>query len=234
MSKSEEFLNYYNEIDAFLKKDGNYVYYESYTQKVNKSKNKSVERYKEELIAFGELRNAIVHNPYFDGKPIAEPHEEIVAKIKEIHDLLTDPEKVFPNFKMKVIGAHKDDFINDILIEIKKRLISQFPVFDDEHRIIEVISTNTISHWLSKQLKEKGNVSANGVRVSAFLREIEHPHNYKFISKEASIYDAYDLFVSHLKQKKVNLDAIFITETGKGNERPLGMITLKDIASKIK
>src|SRR5690625_4326836 len=36
MSKSEEFLNYYNEIDAFLKKDGNYVYYESYTQKVNK------------------------------------------------------------------------------------------------------------------------------------------------------------------------------------------------------
>jgi len=234
MSKSEEFLNYYNEIDAFLKKDGNYIYYESYTQKVNKSKNKSVQRYKEELIAFGELRNAIVHNPYFDGKPIAEPRREIVAKIKEIHDLLTEPEKVFPHFKMKVIGAHKNDYINDILIEIKKRLISQFPVFDDEGRIIEVISTNTISHWLSKQLQENGSVSADGVRVSAFLREIEHPHNYKFIPKDASIYDAYDLFVSHLKKKKVNLDAIFITESGKGDERPLGMITLKDIASKIK
>lgn len=233
MENSEKFIDCYNEIDAFLKADGGYVYYESFTQKVIKSKNKTVQKFKDELIAFGELRNAIVHSPRFDGKPIAEPHDDIVARIEEIYKKLTDPEKVYPAFKMKVVGAYKEDYINGILIEMKNRMISQFPVFDKHGYVVELISTNTISHWLAGKLKENGSITVKDVRVGDLILEIEHRNNYKFISKEASIYDAFDLFMEHIEKKKRNLDAIFITESGKGTEKPIGMITIKDIAGKV-
>ena len=37
-----------------------------------------------ELISYGELRNAIVHNPRIGSKTIAEPHPETVKKIKQL------------------------------------------------------------------------------------------------------------------------------------------------------
>ncbi|MDX1774025.1 CBS domain-containing protein [Oceanihabitans sediminis] len=233
MTNSERFIDIYNKIDKYLKKIEAYDSYVNFAQKVKNSNSKVIQRFKDELLSFGELRNAIVHNPRIGNKYIAEPHESTVLRIEKIYESITTPLKVIPKFQFDVIGANQSDYINDILIEMNKMSFSQFPVYDDNGCVVELISTNTISRWLSSQLEEKGTVLIEGVKVADLLTEIEFKGNYKFVSRNTSIYDAYELFISHINDKQRNLDAVFITQNGKSTEKLLGLITIEDIASLI-
>jgi len=116
---SDDFLDYYNKIDLFLRRAGNHDPEVTFAQKVKTSSNAVVKRYKNELLSLGELRNAIVHYPKIKNKVIAEPHEEVVLQVKDLHEKITNPIKVIPEFQHEVLGAHEDDFINNILL-VKK------------------------------------------------------------------------------------------------------------------
>lgn len=231
MTNSEIFLDTYNKIDNYLKKVDEHESYVNFTQKVKFSKNKVVKRFKDELISFGELRNAIVHNPRISNEVIAEPHESTVKRISELYEIITNPKKVIPKFQFKVLGAKKEDFINDILTEMRKKSFSQFPVFDENGFVCELINNNTISRWLSSQIEENGTIIIENVKVGDMIDEIELKKNYKFVSKNISIYEAYDLFIDQINNKQRNLDVIFITQNGKTTEKLLGLITIQDVAN---
>src|SRR5699024_8383255 len=113
----------------------------------------------------------------------------------------------------------------------KKESFSQFPVYDENRCVVELISNNTVSRWLSSQLDDSGTIMIDNVTVGDLISEIEFERNYKFVSRNTSIYEAYDMFVSHINKEKRNLDAIFITHSGDANEKLLGLITIEDIAS---
>lgn len=233
MTKSDKFIEYYNRIDAFLKKEGDYDSYASFTYKIKSSKNKAVKRFKDELISLGELRNAIVHNPKIGDKTIAEPHQETIARIEKIHVEITNPQKVIPAFQFEIFGAEKEDYINDILIKMKICSFSQFPVYSSKKEVIELINTNTISRWLSSQLEHNGTIIIENAKVKDLIPEIEFKKNFKFISRNTSIYEAYDYFIYQINKEKRNLDVLFITNSGKEEEKLLGLITIEDIANLI-
>ncbi len=230
MNNSEKFLETYNNLDQYLKKEVRADDYVSYANKVRGSKNIVVTRFKDELLSFGTLRNAIVHNPKIDNKAIAEPHDSTVLRFNEIYEMVTNPKKVIPTFQFDVVGAHKDDYINDILKKMKRKSFSQFPVFDSNETIVELINNNTISRWLASEIDENGTIIIDGVTVEKLIPEIELKGNYKFISRDTSIYEAYDLFLKHIKEKERNLDVLFITHNGKETEKLLGLITISDLA----
>jgi predicted transcriptional regulator len=234
MNTSEEFIQYYNKIDKFLIEKGEFSIHDSFSQKVKSINNSTVRRYKDELFSLGELRNAIVHNPKIGNKAIAEPHVSTLHKIKEIYNKLTTPKKIIPIFQFEVLGARKEDYINDILVKMREKSFSQFPVFDESDRIVELINTNTISRWLSNNLDENGTIIIDEIKVKNLIPYIEFINNYKFISRQTSIYEAYDLFVNQIFNKKRNLDVLFITETGSKQEKLLGLITIEDIVPEIK
>lgn len=230
MSNADIFLDYYNKIDSLLQKEGGFDEHAAFSHKVKLSKNKIVRKFKDELLSLGDLRNAIVHNPRIGEKPIAEPHESTVQKIKEIYSIISNPKKVIPEFEFQVKGAKEDDYINDILKEMRKNSFSQFPVYDANGHVIELINTNTIARWLASILEKNGTILIDEVKVEDFLAEIEYRDNYKFISGDATVFDAYDLFISQIDKNKRNLDVLFITHSGNRNEKLLGMITIEDIA----
>ena len=116
---------------------------------------------------------------------------------------------------------------------MRKKSFSQFPVFNNENVVIELINTNTISRWLSVQLEEKGTIMVENIKVNDLIQEIEFRSNYKFISRDTSIYDAFDLFVNHVNCEKRNLDVLFITASGRNTEKLLGLITVEDIAARV-
>lgn len=234
MSNAEEFLQYYNLIDQFIKNHEQFESHASFSQKVKNSKNKVVKKFSDELISLGELRNAIVHNPKIKGKPIAEPHIETVERIKNLHHKITNPKRVIPTFQFEVLGAKEEDFINDILIEMKKRSFSQFPVFNEKENVVELINTNTISRWLSDNMEENGTIVTENVKVKDLIPLIEFKKNYKFISSKVSVYEAYDMFLNQIINKQRNLDVLFITKSGDTNEELLGLVTIEDIAPEIK
>lgn len=231
MTNSDKFLDFYNKIDFYLKKLDNHEIHTTFSQKIKNTKSKVVQRYRDELISFGELRNAIVHNPKIENKTIAEPHEYIVKRIAELYEKISNPKKVIPEFQFDVLGAREEDYINNILVEMKKKTFSQFPIFDVNENLIELINTNTISRWLSSQLEENGTIIMENVKVKDFVSNIEFENNYKFIPRDTSIYEAYELFINQINTKRRNLDVLFITQTGKSNEKLLGLITIEDIAN---
>jgi|LSQX01.2.fsa_nt_gb CBS domain-containing protein len=234
MTDAEIFIDYYNKIDKHLNIKDGFTSENSFSHKVRNSKNRVVKQYSEELITLGDLRNVIVHNPRIDAQFIAEPHPGTVKRIRKIHEEITNPTKVCPLFTKKVLGAREEDFINEILFEMKRESFSQFPVYNGQGSVIELINTNTIARWLAANLYNEGSFLMENVKVKDFIPEIEHKNNYVFIKKTSSIYDAYDLFIDSINKYKKNLDVLFITENGQPNERILGLISIDDIAGVVK
>jgi hypothetical protein len=109
MKNSDRFINSYNQIDAYLRKEGNFDSDTSFTYKVKSSKNSAVNRFKDDLISYGQLRNVIVHTPKLDARDIAiaEPHEVTVSKIEKICQDIVNPKKVLLFFQFNLLGAKK-------------------------------------------------------------------------------------------------------------------------------
>lgn len=230
MSQSERFLDLYNRLDKFLREESNEGREVSFAHIVKSSKSPVVKRYQSELISFGELRNAIVHNPKVQGRAIAEPHEEVVKQFEKICDSVFEPPKVMPNFQFDVFAAAKDDSIAPVLQEMKTQQFSQVPVVDTDGSVIEIVTNNTISRWLSSQFDGQGGVLSEDVHVGDLIDHVEFPNNYLFLPRTADVYTAADRFLNHIRTHKRNLDCIFITHNGKKNEALLGLITIEDIA----
>ena len=112
---------------------------------------------------------------------------------------------------------------------MKDESFSQFPVFDKDGYVIELINTNTISRWLAENI-ENGEIVIESPKAKDLLGSIEFEKNYKFISKNCDIYTAYQYFIDQIEKTKRNLDVLFITENGKEKEKLLGLITIEDIA----
>lgn len=216
MDNAEKFIDTYNKIESFINKSEDYDSYATYSYKIKNSKNRVVQRFKDELISLGELRNAIVHNPKYGNKPIAEPYEKTVDRIEELYSKITNPKKVIPLFQFDVLGAEKEDFINEILIEMKTKSFSQFPVFNEKKEVIELINTNTISRWLANKIEKDGTIMIEKSKIKDLIPEIEFKENYEIISRSTSIYEAYERFIEQINKKGRNLDVIFITHSGGG------------------
>lgn len=234
MKSSDLFIDAYNSIDNYLKKEGNYESHVSFMHKIKHSKNNIIRNHRDDLITYGELRNAIVHSPRLNDKAIAEPHAETVNRLQKIRDFVLNPKKVYPTFNYKVIGAREDESINGILKEMRELSFSQFPVYNYDMTIKELITSNTIARWLSSNMETDGSIIVDDVKVSELIAEVENKNNYKFISRDSTIFDAYDLFIEQTKKNGCNLDAIFITHSGNVDEKVIGLITIEDITVEIK
>lgn len=174
-----------------------------------------------------------MHNPRKDGKAIAEPHDYTVQRIVELYGFINNPKKVIPEFQFEIIGAKENHYINQILVEMKENSFSQFPVYDEKTQVLELINTNTISRWLSSEMEKNGTIITENVKVKDLVPFIEFSKNYGYVSRNTSVFEAYELFVNQIIKYKRNLDVLFITHSGKPNEKLLGLITIEDIAHKV-
>jgi predicted transcriptional regulator len=231
MRTSDQFIDCYNRVDKHLNIVGGFDSATNFSQKVKalSIKDSTIRKFKDELLSYGELRNAIVHNPKIGDEPIAEPHIDTLSQLERIYKEITNPPKVIPKFQGEVLGAQGNDYINDILLEMEHKSFSQFPVFENG-KVVELITTNTISRWLSKKLEKNGTIIIDEVKIKDLIPFIEFKLNYKFISRDTNVYEAYDYFVKHIYKDKRNLDVLFITNAGSNSGKLLGLITIEDIA----
>ena len=113
---------------------------------------------------------------------------------------------------------------------MKARNFSQAPVVDSNGRLIEVISTNTISRWLFAEY-ENELIDLTSSKISDLLPYVETPENYCVISKSISVYEAAEIFLKKSREKKSQLDCLIITENGKEADRLMGIICIEYIAA---
>lgn len=227
---SDKFLISYNKIEAHLKSilgtDDYVPFVRSVELIVKKNLSPIIKRYRDDLIEFAELRNAIVHKTIDPNHAIAEPHDYVVDAICEIEKELLTPKKVIPMFARSVHTCEVTDLLSDLLKTIREKEYSQFPVYD-RGKFKGLITRKGITKWLAKQVETNNQLSVDVPLYDVLISE-SNRSNFEFISEDVSIYEAKDKFLTYLNFGK-RLDTLLITATGKQDEPLLGMITPLDL-----
>src|SRR5690554_1780425 len=180
---SKLFIETYNKTEKKLRDETGAKYNKRFYHLIEDSNNRVVRQYERELKSFGDLRNAIVHSHIDNGEPIAEPHAKTVELFSHIYNEITKPKTVYELFSKTVQGVKTDDSLKDLLLKIDESSFSQFPVYDVNNKIIEIINTNTIARWLSTNLDDNGSLLLIETKVEDVMPSIEYKNNYKFIKR---------------------------------------------------
>ncbi|WP_284139570.1 MULTISPECIES: CBS domain-containing protein [unclassified Virgibacillus] len=224
---AERFLIAFNRIEKALKawmihkKDLGFTR----SVKILSKSNAVINRYQEDLLEYAALRNAIVHNRLDMTYVIAEPHLSVVERIERIEKEITEPKRVYPMFARKVTIFHEDDKLSALLQVIKTKDISKFPIYSGKD-LIGLLSEKGITQWMAKNAKDNQLPS-----ILTCLREVlscQKNNNYRFITKDTTIYEAQDIFKNQIGQGN-RLDVLLITDDGKPSKNLKGIITPRDI-----
>lgn len=230
MTNAQKFLDLYNELDQLFAEALNQLDYIPFREKIREleTKDSIVRRYSKDLVLFGNLRNAIAHKTK-GGIPIAEPINDAVSQFSLIVEEFKNPLRVIPKFKFEVFTVSPETPLFDLLQEMKAQYFSQVPILDADGKVIEVISTNTISRWLFAEYANQ-LIDLTAAKVSDLMSHIETKENYTLISRNTMIYEAAEIYLKKSKEKKSQLDCLIITQNGKASERLMGIVCIEDIA----
>jgi CBS domain-containing protein len=223
---SEKFLTAFTKIEKQLKSRLNNRRDIGFSRAVKllKNSNALVRRYSDDLLLFAELRNAIVHNKIDMAYAIAEPHDSIVQRIERIEKELTHPVLVGSTFSKKVYTFQKNDSLADMLMIIREKDLSKFPIY--EHGVFKGLLTQKgIAKWLANN---NGDHRLASETTIGEVLPFEDEENYQFIAGKASVYRAMELFKEQIGKGK-RLEALLITKTGKSQEELVGIVTAWDI-----
>ncbi len=88
-----------------------------------------------------------------------------------------------------------------------------------------MLSERCIARWVSHYVKDE-IFDLSEVTISEVLAHKETEENVSFISRNTNLFVVQDMFV-----KNPLLEATIITENGKMDEKPIGIISLWDIAA---
>ena len=226
-SNAERFLTAYNNIDYGLRSIYGFKRSMSFSDVVRRSVvlNSVVRKYEDDLIDYGRLRNAIVHqgNHKFI---IAEPHDEVVDEFEKIAKLIATPPTAFNKISHKeVVICDADISIKEVLQIMARTGYHNIPVYMNgvlqgvaiATKLIEsigmcLINGNDATEYLNKtkviDVITKDDES-NYYRVADTTMTIEKALNYFYINRRLSL--------------------ILITEKGTHSEKPIGIITTADI-----
>ena len=230
-----EITKIYNEIDAFLRKEtrsdknADHVYL---IQEVSRN-NKLVAKHQQDLRSFAQLRNIFVHNPFNAfADPIATPNAEIVKHYAKIRDSLINPPKALSIAipAQKIFTANLQSNLVDVLEIMEKNIFTHVPIIEDG-AMVGILSESVIVSYIATN---KDSIITKDMLVSDLGNYTEFENikseTFSFVARDALLADIYDLFNQAIK-KHQRIGMVFITQHGKKEEKPLGIITAWDLAS---
>lgn len=229
-----ELTRIYNEIDAFLRKqtiadkNAEHVYLIQHAARSNKT----VARYQQDLRSFAQLRNIIVHNPFTFADPIANPNGEIIKHYKKIRDMLINPPKALSIAipATKIFTATKNSNLVEVLDQMEKHIYTHVPIIENES-MVGILSESVLLSYIANN---KDIIITNDMTISDLGDYIKtsniRSEVFEFVARDTELAEIYSLFNKAIKIHQ-RIGMIFITQHGKENEKPLGIITAWDLAS---
>ncbi len=226
-SNAERFLTAYNNIDYGLRTIYGFKRSMSFSDVVRRSVvlNSVVRKYEDDLIDYGRLRNAIVHqgNHKFI---IAEPHDDIVEIIERLAELITEPPLAVDMIGNKeVITINHDMRLANAMELIYRTGYSNLPTYNGE-KLVGILNGRKLISVLGEKV-------SNGINLETYIQETnvgevlpEMGDDYYFIlaDQKLTIDSAMNYFENNRK-----LLIILITKDGKDTGKPLKIISSADI-----
>jgi CBS domain-containing protein len=232
MEKIEAFLKLYGELDEYLRrnlgqeKDRN----SSFAQRIDALVQKyPVLRQKAAILKdYGDLRNALSHHRDPHGGWIAEPTEEALREFKQIVQAIISPPKLIPQFQKSDIHLFLPrDPLVAALQHMREHDYSQVVIRTEGK--LSLLTVEGVARWLEEQAQE--DIISVREAVIADARTYERTENVVIMSRNQTVYDAMELFMRAIEQRKPRIYALLITGQGKATESLLGIITPWDLLS---
>lgn len=178
---------------------------------------------KDDLEEFADLRNAIVHRSR--KRPIAEPNEWVIKRIKEIATFLADPPRITYSRPVTLEPATP---VHEAMDLMRRNKFSQIPVCRNGV-FVGLLTTDTIARWLADSVANEEPVSFS-VPVTEILPFAEDTvtANHDFLHRNAAQIEVIRLFNKWTREGR-RLSAVLITENGLSSEKLLGILTVWDL-----
>lgn len=226
-NNAKRFINCYNMIDTALRVQGDMRRSISYTEAVRRAAktNSIVRKYEDDLIDFGRLRNAIVHNSN-ENIAIAEPHEDVVLEYEKIASLICRPPLALETVGKDVVSCIEYDVkLIDVMEYGYKNKFSNIPIFKNG-MLIGVANGQKIVDVLGKKIFEKVDIDEyiKNTNIEDVVKEFSTDNYYAIIDRKVTLDKVLNMFTENRK-----LLCILITNNGSLLEAPLGIITISDI-----
>ena len=227
MKNSERFLNAFSAIESHISHTTELGPRATFHELVEKSRlhNPVIQRYRDDLRDFADLRNVLVHKRLGD-QLMAEPIDEAVAKLEYISKALLEPLRIIPSFQREVLWLHETEPIGHAVRQMLLNDYSQIPTYEDRE-FKGLLTANTIARWLGAFASED-LVSLDSTTIAQVLTYTEDQDSCSFIARDATLFDASERFLRYQHNGK-QLEALLITQSGRESERPLGIITPWDL-----
>lgn len=179
----------------------------------------------EDLLEYGDLRNAIVHERG-GGFVIAEPHAVVVARLERIVELIEDPPRADRVMSSPVVTCGPDEPIGEAAKRMVKGKFSRLPVYA-ERELLGLLTANAIARWLAARLAGALD-TLEEEPVRAVLAFGDAGRRFELVSVEHRVTDVIELFAAATTGGR-RLEAVMVTRSGTPDERPLGILTVQDL-----
>lgn len=227
VTNAERFISAYNNIDYSLRTIYNFKRSMSFSDVVRRCVmlNSVVRKYEDDLITYGRLRNAIIHQGN-SKYTIAEPHDEIVKKIEHLALLITEPPKALDRVGNKeVITINRDMKIAFAMELISRTGYANLPIYDGDN-LIGILNARKLITILGHKVAEGMNLQEyiDNTPVGDIVEEMGEDYYFMLADEDLTIDTAMNNFENNRK-----LLIILITRDGKETGKPLAIISSADI-----
>jgi CBS domain-containing protein len=223
MDKHSTFIDLYNQISDHLIKLTASNEFERFYHLIDLAaeKNTAVKLHAQQLKKYGDFRNVIEHNnEFFD-----EPSDGTLARFQALAKSILSPEPLLPTFQKEVHCFAPSEPLGTALAYMRTNDYSQVVVYTGTK--LSLLTLEGIARWLA-QSSEDDNVLLKTCVIEHVLTN-EHEGGFGVMGRNHSVYDAKDAFSRPLGSGKTRLHAVIITQNGKLEEKPLGLVTPWDI-----
>lgn len=223
---ARRFINAYNKIESALRAQNGFGTSVTYSEAIRRaSRNNSIVRkYEDDLISYGMLRNAIVHNSN-DQYVIAEPYDMVVDDYEKIANLICTPPLAINTSCVKQVKCVDSRItLKEAMIYMSKTGYSSFPVYSDG-MLIGVANAGKITKEIGRRLDDGENiVTLLNSHVGEIVKHVGEETFYTIVDKNVTIDKIMNLFAENRK-----LTVVLITPHGSLVEVPIGIIVVSDI-----
>lgn len=220
------FLSAYNRLDQGLREIYSIKKNLNFADMIRKvaGVNMVVLRFEDELISYGRLRNAIVHNSKED-KIIAEPNIEVVEKLEKIARTINTPPRVVDCIRpRRVFTASGETPLKDVIHEMKAVGYSVIPVYIAQ-TLVGVINRKMVVEGIGKFLEEKRDIDdALNEPVAQCLDIFNESNHYEVAPASITVENLLYMF-----QQNRKLSSVILTENGNFNEPAKAVLVSADL-----
>ncbi len=225
-----EFLDAYADLERHFRRSLGAANIKSFSVMVKElsKRDRMVGRFRDELLQWHDLRNAIVHERRGGGQVIAEPVAEALDEFERLAKLLSAPPKLSSRFQREVARVAPTDSVRTATLTMRDRGFAQLPVYDSKG-LHGLLTATAVTRWLASSWEP--GVAAD-TTVADVLEVADDHSDWRLLHRNSTFTDALNLF-DEAHDEGRRLAAIVITHDGKPTQKPIGILTAADLPALI-